>query len=111
MGAGARSVGGVVCGVGACACGVAGEAVVEDAGEAGLEWWVVEASVVRPAGRHTTLHTHPPPPPEAQTLPRNSRLRLPTAVGPRLGQLLLVLFGLATSPSYTSAFPSLIVFS
>ena len=36
-------------GVCACACGVAGEAVVEDAGEAGVEWLVVEASVVQPA--------------------------------------------------------------
>ena len=47
--AGARSVCGVW--VGACACGVAGEAVMEDTGEAGVEWLVVEASVVRPAGR------------------------------------------------------------
>ena len=47
MCAGARSV----CGawVGACACGVAGAVVVEDAGEAGVEWLVVEASVVQPA--------------------------------------------------------------
>ena len=36
---------------------------------------------------HTT--TNLPPLPGAQTLPPNSRLRLPSAVGPNLGQLLL----------------------
>ena len=37
--------------VGVCACGVSGEVVLEDAGEAGVEWLVVEASMVRPAGQ------------------------------------------------------------
>ena len=40
-----------VCGACVGACGLAGEAVVEDAGEAVVEWLVVEASVVQPAGR------------------------------------------------------------
>ena len=40
-----------VCGAWVGACALAGKAMVEAAGEAGVEWLVVEASVVQPAGR------------------------------------------------------------
>ena len=77
---------------------------MEDAGKAGVEWWVVEASVVQPARQaaagaglwlilrngkirpHPAVHTKQT---ILRTLPLNSCLRLPRAVGPELGALLL----------------------
>ena len=91
MGAGTRSV----CGawVGACACGVASEALVEDAGEVGVDTTRTRThpqTTHRTRARtHTTVQPIPQPPPGPQTLPCNSRLRLPTAVGLKLGALLL----------------------
>ena len=85
------------CGRAFCVCVCVAEVVVRSV--------VVEASVVRPArqaavelacgcevgdfekGTHTT--TNLPPLTRHQTLPLNSCLRLPSAVGPRQGQLLL----------------------
>ena len=47
-----------------CACWLAGEAVVEAAGEAGVEWLVVEAS------KHLSP-AYPTPSAKHKTLPRN----------------------------------------